>query len=216
MCGRFRLQLPWKEIASALNLVDSEAGRNLPAMHNIAPSQALLTVEGTDRCVITKVWGLVPSWAKPDKTPKPMINARGETVHEKPFFRTAFKQGRCLIPADGWYEWTGEKGDKQPHLIDQAGAPFAFAGIAAVNEALDLASVAIVTVPTADSIAHIHHRMPAVLTPDAREAWLDPKTAPAEAHRLLSQVEGDFSVIAVDRAINSAKAKGPAEPINPK
>lgn len=218
MCGRFTLRVPWHEVHKALSLIDDEAGRNTAARYNIAPSQDILTIgldETGERIVRECRWGLVPVWAKPEKSPKPMINARGETVHEKPFFKSAFRHGRCLVPADGWYEWTAEADGKQPHLIERAG-PFAFAGIWADNEALGVRTAAIVTVAAAPSVSAIHNRMPAVLKEEVWPAWLDPDTPYDDAHDQLAHVETDFSHQAVDRSINSAKARGPAEPINPR
>ena len=92
MCGRFQLAAPWREITELFDLDDGEAGRNVPARYNVAPSQDIPIVidHDGDRRSIDAKWGLVPHWAKPDKAVKPQINARGETVHEKPFFRQAF------------------------------------------------------------------------------------------------------------------------------
>lgn len=218
MCGRFTLRVPWHEVHAALDLIAGEAGRNTAARHNIAPSQDILTValndEG-DRIVRECQWGLIPSWAKADKPPRAMINARGETVHEKPFFRGAFRYGRCLVPADGWYEWTKEPDGKQPHLIEpDEGGVIAFAGIWSENEALATRTAAIVTLDAAPSVSAIHNRMPAVLKPDAWAAWLDRDTPLTDAHDQLGHVRSDFKHHPVDRAINLAKAKGPAEPIN--
>ncbi len=208
MCGRFRLETDWLEIARTFDLAETERGRNTPARYNIAPSQDVLIIGQKDgeRVVREARWGLVPNWAKPDasRMPKP-INARAETVETGPMFRSAFRAGRCLVPADGWYEWTKELDGKQPHLIQREdGTPFAFAGIAARNEAQGLLSIAIITVPAAEGIAAIHPRMPAALRPDLRAAWLDPATPASDARSLLEEVETAFVHHPVSRAINSA------------
>ena len=219
MCGRFRLETDWLEIVRTFDLAETERGRNTPARYNIAPSQDVLIIGQKDgeRVVREARWGLVPSWAKPDanRMPKP-INARVETVRDGPMFRSAFRAGRCLVPADGWYEWTKETDGKQPHLIAREdGAPFAFAGIAARNEAQDLLSIAIITVPAAEGIAAIHPRMPAVLRADVRAAWLDPATPATDVHSLLEDVEVGFSHHPVSRMINSARYSERPYPLNP-
>ncbi len=219
MCGRFRLASDWLEVVRHLDLGPAERGRNTAARYNIAPSQDVWTVAAGDdgRAVAAARWGLLPSWAKEDWSGPQPINARAETAPDKPMFRGAFRHGRCLIPADGWYEWTTEADGKQPHLIEREGrGVFAFAGLVAENEAHGVRTAAILTVPAADSVRAIHHRMPAVLPREAYAAWLDPKTESKLARAILDDVETDFVHHAVDRAINSARASGPAEPINPR
>ncbi len=216
MCRRFRLAGDWPEIVRTFDLPEAERGCNTAARYNIAPSQDVLIVGRKDgaRIVREAQWGLVPSWAKPDakRMPKP-INARAETVASGPMFRSAFRAGRCLVPANGWYEWTKKEAGKHPHLITpEDGAPFAFAGIAARNDTLDVLSVAIITVPAAETIATIHPRMPAVLNAEARAAWLDVETGLEVARRLLGDVETQFRHQAVDWAVNSARHVGAVNP----
>lgn len=218
MCGRFRLAGDWLEVVRTLDLGEAERGRNLPARYNIAPSQDVLVISTDDgaRRVEDARWGLLPSWAKDDWSGPQPINARAETAFEKPMFRGAFRHGRCLVPADGWYEWTKEADGKQPHLIERPEeAPFAFAGITAENEAHGVRTVAILTVPAAPSVRNVHHRMPAVLPTDMHADWLDPDTSASDARDILAEVETAFVHQPVSRTINSARYAGPAEPLNP-
>jgi putative SOS response-associated peptidase YedK len=127
-------------------------------------------------------WGLIPFWAKDTSGASRMINARAETAATKPSFRAAFKKRRCLIPADGFYEWTGEKGRKQPWYLGLPnGQPFAFAGLyefwkdkQGVDSDRIHTSVTILTTAASQSVRKIHHRMPVILAPDTYENWLDP------------------------------------------
>ena len=144
-----------------------------------------------------------------------MINARGETVAEKPFFRTAFEYGRCLIPANGYYEWKTRDKVRQPYLIYLPGQPpsfepFAFAGIMSRNKTLETTSFAIVTLAADPSVADLHARMPVVLKPDVLERWMDPQTSKADALELLQQNRGaDFVHHPVDRVVGNVRSKGP-------
>jgi putative SOS response-associated peptidase YedK len=125
-------------------------------------------------------WGLVPFWAKDISIGIKLINARAETIASKPSFRNAFKKRRCLIPADGFYEWKGPKGQKQPMLITlPESKPFAFAGLWETWNKKDdqdtiYKSCTIITTEASDSVREIHHRMPAILKPEMYESWLDP------------------------------------------
>jgi putative SOS response-associated peptidase YedK len=125
-------------------------------------------------------WGLVPFWAKDISIGNKLINARAETIASKPSFRNAFKKRRCLIPADGFYEWKGPKGQKLPMLITlPESKPFAFAGLWETWNKKDdqdtiYKSCTIITTEASDSVREIHHRMPAILKPEMYESWLDP------------------------------------------
>lgn len=218
MCGRYSLHRSWEEMRRLYNLIEPvDISRNVPARYNIAPSQDVLTVrleEGVER-VHEMTWGLVPFWAKEDFK-NPQINARGETVKDKPMFRQAFKSKRCLLPADGYYEWTGPKGSKQPYHLHLNGEGFSFAGIWAQNDNLGVTSCAIITLPAADQIAHIHNRMPVILTPDTYAQWLDPETSADQAQDALSANEGQrLTFHLVDKAVGNVKTQGAAcvEPI---
>lgn len=214
MCGRFTQVKPWRELARLYRLTDKYLTRNTSARYNIAPTQDVpfvhLDREG-NQVVSDGRWWLVPHWAKELPSKYPMFNARSEDAEEKPAFRDAYKSRRCLIPADGWYEWTkGEDGGRDPwfiHLPDQA--PFSFAGLWAHNDKLDVTSCTILTAPAVAPIDKVHNRMPFVLAPDAYEGWLDPGTPVPDAKNLLSDNLGkEFEFYRVGRAVNSSKAEG--------
>ncbi len=168
---------PWLTLDAKL----SAAG----ARYNIAPSQPISIIPNTAEKQLTFViWGLIPFWAKDSKIGHKMINARAETLAEKPSFKAAYKYRRCLIPASGFYEWQATPGSKTktPHLIQmQTGEPFAFAGIWERWQAPDgseILSAAIITTQPNEIVAPIHNRMPVILPPDAYTQWL----APGESH----------------------------------
>lgn len=217
MCGRFITTGTWAEYRKYLSILPPEIEQqNGPIPnYNVAPTddQDILT-NSRDGLVVRSVrWGLVPHWAK-EVSSRPMINARSETVAEKPFFRTAFQHGRCLVPATGYYEWKTEDGVKQPYLIHLPGEapvfePLAFAGIMSFNKTLDLATFAIVTLPADPSVASVHNRMPAILKPDVMTAWMDPETDTATAEELLQQNRGsDLVYHPVSKAVGNVRNKG--------
>lgn len=176
MCGRYSLTSP---VEAMRHLFGLSVSANLAPRYNIAPSQevviARLDAEGGLEWALAR-WGLVPSWAKDPAIGDRMINARSETMAEKPSFRAAFRRRHCLIPADGFYEWRRMKGAKQPYRIHLEGnRPFAFAGLWERWEGAGqvIESCAILTTDAAPAIRPIHHRMPVILPPEAHAAWLD-------------------------------------------
>ncbi|WP_319411216.1 SOS response-associated peptidase [uncultured Cohaesibacter sp.] len=215
MCGRFILKGSWADIHEMYNLIRPEdRQRNMPARYNIAPTQDIHYVweKNGERRLMEGRWWLVPHWAHELQSKYPMFNARSEEAHNKPAFRDAFRSGRCLIPADGYYEWTTSKADgkKDPHLIHLPDfEPFAFAGLAAYNARLDLYSCTILTAPAVDEIRSIHPRMPVILKSSAFDGWLDSALQPDEARGLLEE-HRDRELISypVDRAVGSSKASG--------
>jgi putative SOS response-associated peptidase YedK len=186
MCGRFALIVDASVLA---DVFDVDPPRGLQPRFNIAPTQTIPIVrasrEGSRECASVR-WGLVPSWANDEKMGARMINARSETVAEKPSFRSAVKSRRCLIPADGFYEWVRTTDGKQPHYIHFSdGRVFAFAGLwerwtKGGGEPLDTCTI-ITTTPN-DLIAGLHDRMPVILPPDQFAEWLEP--APLQPERL--------------------------------
>jgi putative SOS response-associated peptidase YedK len=178
MCGRFALIVDASVLA---DVFDVDPPRELKPRFNIAPTQTIpiirSTRDGARECPMVR-WGLVPSWAKDEKIGARMINARGETVAEKPSFRAAVKSRRCLVPADGFYEWVRTESGKQPHFIHFADArPFAFAGLwerwhKSEGEPLDTCTI-ITTTPN-DLISDLHDRMPAILPHTLYNEWLEP------------------------------------------
>lgn len=181
MCGRFTNLLSWDElVALARLIVPSYAPEGWKPTYNAAPTQSLpvvrLNAERQRELALLR-WGLVPSWSKDAKAGASMINARAETVAERPAFRAAFKARRCLIPADGFYEWRKvEGGAKQPYRITMAnGSPFCFAGLWERWTKGDqpLETFTIITTTANELVAPIHERMPVILDPGDYDAWLE-------------------------------------------
>lgn len=175
MCGRFALTVPVDGIRKLFGFTEIP---NLPPRYNIAPTQAVLAVRddgGVPSAFMTR-WGLIPSWSKDPTIGAKMINARSETIREKPSFKTAFSRRRCLIPADGFYEWKTQDGVKQPYrLFFSDKEVFAFAGIWERwqgGDGSDVDTCSIVTTEAIASIAPIHHRMPVILDADAFSSWM--------------------------------------------
>ena len=213
MCGRFTLHHTWPEISEVMDIVPSMAkGRNDPARYNIAPTQSVPFVHAENEGVNVSdgQWWLIPVWAK--EQPKyPTFNARSETAHEKNSFKASFKSKRCLIPADGYYEWTkGEDGGKDPHFIHlPEHKPFLFAGLWAYNSHMDLKSCTILTAPADNAIKHIHDRMPIILQEEKHDVWLSKETEVDEAREILkSHRNGELESYRVSRNVNSSKSTG--------
>ena len=212
MCGRFTRHLPWSEIHRLYRLIapNEGPGRNTPARYNIAPTQTVDFItwndDGTHKLREGR-WWLVPAWAK--EVPKyAMFNARSEDAEVKPAFRDSFRAKRCLIPADGFYEWTkGEDGGKDPwHIFLPGHQPFSFAGLWAYNPALDITSCTILTAAATEPMAKLHTRQPIILDPAVYDAWLDPATPVADAKTLLKfHLDGDLAFYRVSRAVNATK-----------
>ncbi len=194
MCGRYSLTSP---VEAVRRVFDFPELPNLAPRANIAPSQDVAAVrlasgESGDvgRHFVWLRWGLIPAWAKDPAIGNRTINARAETVARKPAFRAAFRARRCLILADGFYEWKTETGGKQPYRITLAdGGPFALAGLwerwANPQGGETIESCTIVTTAANARLQEIHPRMPVILAPDAFVPWLDPGTPGAQAEALL-------------------------------
>jgi putative SOS response-associated peptidase YedK len=183
MCGRFALIVDASVLADVFHV---DPPRGLEPRFNIAPTQSVPIVRaaagGSRECAMVR-WGLIPSWAKDESIGARMINARGETVAEKPSFRAAAKSRRCLVPASGFFEWAKTGDGKQPHFIHFADArPFAFAGLwerwLKGGEPLD--SCTIITTTPNDLVAGLHDRMPVILPPERYDEWLAPKPLATE------------------------------------
>jgi len=160
-------------------------------------------------------WGFVPSWAKEIQPGRPLINARAETVYEKASFKNAIRRRRCLIPANGFYEWTGPKSDKRPYLIGpRGGGLMAFAGLWEHWQGADgseLETMAILTTSANATLEPIHDRMPVILATELFEGWLDARALDAkDAARLLVPAPADLlEAVAVDKAISNSRRDGP-------
>jgi putative SOS response-associated peptidase YedK len=191
MCGRFTLRTPARDLVEVFELLREP---ELSPRYNIAPTQhvAVIRQDGKSRQLSLMRWGLVPAWSKDPKAGPPLINARSETIATKPSFRTAFKRRRCLIPADGFYEWQ-KKPDaktKVPHYIRMAkDRAFAFAGLWEIwcgADGSQLESCTIVTTEANELMRSLHDRMPVILPEEHFAQWLDPKNEePAELASLL-------------------------------
>lgn len=217
MCGRYSLAVDPAQLRARFPVGESlTAG---PPHYNITPTSEVVAVttdrEGTPRGEHLR-WGLVPTWAKDTKVGFKMINARAETLAERPAYRTAFERFRCLIPADGFYEWQQIAAEqrKQPFHITRAdGELFAFAGLWSVwhrGKPEELRSCTIITTAANSAVAPVHDRMPAILPRAAEELWLA-HDAPAEQLRELLRGlrPEELALRPVGPAVNDARYDGP-------
>jgi putative SOS response-associated peptidase YedK len=219
MCGRYALIQPPGALRA---LFGFEERPGFPPRYNVAPGQPVPVVrrEGTRRHFMLVCWGLIPSWAK-EEPKTPIINARAETCAEKPSFRGPFRHRRCLMPADGFYEWKPGRGRaKQPYFIRRRdGKPFAMAALWDVwmaGNGSEIDTCAVITVAANATLAPIHGRMPAILDEAEWEAWLDPSTSPKDLMALLKPApDGLLEAVPVGTRINTAGNEGPAliEPV---
>jgi putative SOS response-associated peptidase YedK len=191
MCGRFTLISPGETVADYFQLATTPA---LAPRYNIAPTQPIAAVrisrEAGQRELTYFHWGLIPRWAKDPTIGARMINARSETAADKPSFRAAFKYRRCLVPADGFYEWQKVDGRKQPVRIQmQDGGPFAIAGLWEHWQSPDgseIESCTLLTTEPNELLKPVHNRMPVIISPGDFDRWLDPGAQhPGEVQPLL-------------------------------
>jgi putative SOS response-associated peptidase YedK len=187
MCGRFTLRAPASVVAEQFALFEVPP---FAARFNIAPSQPVPVIRlapdepAPRRELVWLRWGLIPSWAKDRTIGNRMINARAESVAEKPAFRAALRRRRCLVAADGFYEWQRRGKQKQPYFVRiRDDRPFAFAGLWETWQGPDLSSIescTLLTTEANDLMRPIHDRMPVILAPDAYQPWLDPSVQNSE------------------------------------
>jgi putative SOS response-associated peptidase YedK len=230
MCGRFAFYSPHEAVVRLFGLPEDTPG--LEPRYNVAPTTWIPAVRedvAATRRLAMLYWGLVPAWAKNRAVGTRMINARAETLREKPAFRQAFRKRRALVVADGYYEWMklGARG-KQPYFIRPAsGSPFALAALwerwrdPATGEPLE--SCTLVTAAAPEAVAHIHDRVPLILRPEDFAEWLDPRNE--DVDRLDGLLDpsriGDLEARPVSRAVSNARNEGPqlleraAEPERP-
>jgi putative SOS response-associated peptidase YedK len=229
MCGRYTLRVPLTVLAGQFEF-DFLTESDLGPRYNIAPTQDVAAIRmsesGGPRHLALFHWGLIPSWAKDTKIASGTINARSDTVATKPAFRAAFKRRRCLILADGYYEWLRSGKNKLPHLYEIAGGqPFAIAGLWETWQGVrradrvddsesqsPLESCTILTTEANALASQIHDRMPVILHPSDYAAWLDPANQDsAELARLLVPYEeDDLTVRPVSTYVNNARNQGEA------
>jgi putative SOS response-associated peptidase YedK len=214
MCGRYTLTTPSERLAEEFGIKDSSA--ELPQSYNVAPTQGVAAVleEGGVRRLEVLRWGLIPPWADDPQIGSRMINARSETAPEKPSFRRAFRERRCLIPADGFYEWQRTNGAKQPFYIHmEDGRPFAFAGLWESwgrGGECEIRTCTILTTAANAVVGEIHERMPVIVAPDAYDVWLDPSSERDELTGLLAPYpEDEMEAYPVSRFVNSPSNNDP-------
>nr|BAL56259.1 hypothetical conserved protein [uncultured Acetothermia bacterium]BAL57530.1 hypothetical conserved protein [uncultured Acetothermia bacterium]BAL59000.1 hypothetical conserved protein [Candidatus Acetothermum autotrophicum] len=221
MCGRFSLTLNAEQIESRLGVSVPQSYR---PRYNIAPTQEILALisEGQGRILQHLRWGLIPHWAKDPKIAQKLINARAETLWEKPSFRDAVRRRRCLIIADGFYEWRQTpQGKKIPVYVRlKSKEPFGFAGLWETWQSPDgqtLKTCTIITTEPNELIKPIHNRMPVIVPRDLEELWLDPSPkARAELERVLRPYRAEeLELFDVSSAVNSPTNDGP-ECVQPK
>jgi putative SOS response-associated peptidase YedK len=214
MCGRFTLTDPDQELAVQFNLPHIP---DLKPRYNIAPTQPVAAVRvasgaaaaGIAREMVLLHWGLIPSWAKEPGIGARMINARAETAAEKPAFRAAFRRRRCLVVADGFYEWQKQNGGKQPFFIHmRGGGAFAFAGLWEYwlgSDGSEVESCTLLTTLPNELIRPLHNRMPVILSAQDYALWLDP--AVQEVARLQPLLRpypsAEMDAYPVSRLVNS-------------
>ena len=215
MCGRFAFYSPHEAVVRLFGVARAP---EVEPRYNIAPTQFIATVREArgPRELAMLYWGLVPSWAKEKSIGARMINARSETLTEKPSFRHAFRRRRCLVLADGYYEWQRSGPVKQPFFIAfDDGRPFGMAGLwerwrdPATGEPLE--SCCIVTTSPSPTVAHVHDRMPVIVPPDAYAEWLDPRNEATDRLARLFEPcpRPDLRARAVSRRVNDARNQGP-------
>lgn len=207
MCGRYvspeqaSIERAWQ--------IRRSSGLDFVRRFNVQPTTAVpvLLLEGGELSLAAARWGLIPHWWKQDKAPTHSINARLEEAARKPMWRDPMRHTRCLLPAEGWYEWQEVAGGKQPHYITrQDRKPFCFAGL--VSTWKDRLSCAILTKGAQGPVARIHDRMPVVLADEAHAGWLDPALKHATDYARANAQSQDFLHYPVSKRVNDARNEG--------
>ncbi|RCJ35345.1 hypothetical protein A6770_16095 [Nostoc minutum NIES-26] len=216
MCGRFTLN---QSAAALAEIFEVQSVPDLAAQYNIAPTQMVGTVlhnpQSDKREFQYLRWGLIPSWAKDPEMGAKLINARAETVAEKPAFRSAFKHRRCLVVADGFYEWQRQQGKKQPFYFRlQDGQPFGFAGLWErwrSPQGEEIVSCTILTTAANKLLQPIHERMPVIIAPQDYNLWLDTQVQTPEAlQQLLSPYAAEaMTAYPVSTLVNKSQHNSP-------
>jgi putative SOS response-associated peptidase YedK len=215
MCGRYAITTAPEAMRGLFRYLDQP---NFPARYNVAPTQPIPIVrilEGQHRFSLVR-WGLIPAWVKDPRTFSLVINARGESVLDKPAFRAAMRYRRCLIPADGFYEWKRDGERKRPHFVRmKVGGLMAFAGLWEAwsgPNGEEIETAAIVTTIANQTLRPIHDRMPAIVPPDAFDLWLDCRAVDGETAAALIRPAPDVLLeayevsTAVNRTANDSAA----------
>ena len=214
MCGRYASSANPDDLAAYFT-VEEPPEEVLPPSYNVAPTDPVyVVVERHEKRQLKVVrWGLVPSWAKDPKVGARFINARRETVQEKPAFRAAYQRRRCLVPADGYYEWQPTGGEKQPYfLVAQDRTPLAMAGLYEVWKSPEdtwLWTCTVITTEAADELGHIHDRTPLLVPKDAWGRWLDPAVEDPGQDLLVPGTPGVLDAWPVGKAVGNVRNNGP-------
>jgi putative SOS response-associated peptidase YedK len=223
MCGRFTIAKTEAEIASRFR-ADVSEGVHLNARYNVAPTQdipiILGSVSGTPRLVIMK-WGFVPPWATPEK-PITLINLRSDTLQSKPAFKKYLLQSRCIVPADGFYEWATEGKVKVPYRFVMKEGLFGLGGLfrsAKDKDGNEVLTCCLITTKANSVVSKVHDRMPVIISPAFESAWLNPTSLPTDYISCLAPYSPEtMSAYEVSRNLNTAKNDSPdlIQPVNGK
>lgn len=222
MCGRYASSRGAQYLVDHFD-VEEPPEQSLPPSWNVAPTDPVhvVAVRHDRRRLAVARWGLVPSWKTDTKGASRLINARRETVTTTPAFRSAFARRRCLVPADGYYEWTSDGGRKQPwYLTSRDAAPLAMAGLYEVRKDDDgavLWTCTVITTSAPDELGRIHDRAPLLVPPADWTRWLDPFVTDPGADLLVPATAGVLEAWPVDRAVGNVRVDGPhlVEPVRP-
>jgi putative SOS response-associated peptidase YedK len=215
MCSRYSLICSPQEAARAFACSWIE---DFPPRYNIAPSQPVLILRAGlkgEREFHLVRWGLIPSWTKDPGRYAMLVNARAETAADKPSFRGPLRHRRCLVPATGYYEWTGGRGSRQPHLIRMTDRPiFAMAGLWEAwlgADGSEIETMAILTAAANADVSSIHDRMPVLIAPEHYDRWLDCSSGSANGilNLLAPLPKGHMTVTAINPKLNDPRAEGP-------
>jgi putative SOS response-associated peptidase YedK len=215
MCSRYTLTSPPEAVRAYFGYMNEA---QFPPRYNIAPSQPVAIVRTSmkgERELALVRWGLIPGWVKDPREFKMLINARAESAAGKPSFRAAMRHRRCLVPADGFYEWTGKAGAKRPHLIrPRAGGPFALAAIYEDwlgADGSEIETMAILTTAANRTMASLHDRMPVIVPPEHFDKWLDcsPGSSVGLEDYLRPAPDDLLEILQISRKLNDPRNEGP-------
>jgi putative SOS response-associated peptidase YedK len=222
MCGRYCITSAPEAVRRLFRYPEQP---NFPPRYNVAPTQPvpIVRIAGGERQFALVRWGLIPAWVKDPRDFALLINARGESVNDKPAFQNAMKRRRCLFPADGFYEWKSEGGRKRPFLArPRAGGPLAFAGLWETwtgPNGEEMETAAIVTTIANAEMGQVHHRAPVIVPPEQFDFWLDTGNVDAKtaAELFIPAPDGAMEVFEISPAVNhvandSAELIAPADP----
>jgi putative SOS response-associated peptidase YedK len=213
MCGRFVRDCSIPDIAEEFGV--EEPPFDLPPSYNVAPGQQTpIIISSGNKKLVSCRWGFIPSWAKDPKTGYRMINARADTVAQKPAFRSAYKNARALVPANGFYEWKKDGSEKVPFYIRlKSRKPFGFAGLYSIWSSPGGEQICTCTIITTDAnqlLEPVHDRMPVIIRKQDEDLWLDPSANSNDLHSLLTSYEaGDMECYNVSRLVNSPANNSP-------